>query len=118
MRFIVAGSRTLTDYSFLKYHCDVIHYNYAISQVISGKARRGADPLGIKWAHERNIPVLEMPADWNTYGKQAGYLRNIEMSKVACGALLFWDGFSRGTEHMRKTMGEQGKPVFIWKFKA
>ena len=37
---------------------------------------------------------------WDLYGKKAGYMRNEEMAKVADGAIIFWDGESKGTKHM------------------
>ena len=47
-----------------------------------------------------------MPANWDLYGKSAGFRRNIEMADYAIadnsrGILLaFWDGKSKGTKHM------------------
>ena len=41
-----------------------------------------------------------MPADWNKYGKRAGYLRNADMAKEAHALIAFWDGKSKGTNHM------------------
>jgi hypothetical protein len=40
------------------------------------------------------------PADWNRYGKSAGFRRNVEMSNHADALVVFWDGKSRGTQHM------------------
>lgn len=41
-----------------------------------------------------------MPADWNKYGKSAGYKRNEQMAIYADACLAFWDGKSKGTKHM------------------
>ena len=40
------------------------------------------------------------PADWDKYGKAAGYKRNGEMARNADALIAFWDGKSRGTKHM------------------
>lgn len=49
-----------------------------ITEVVSGKAR-GVDTLGEIWASMYNIPVKPFPADWGTYHKAAGPIRNQEM---------------------------------------
>lgn len=46
--------------------------------VISGKAR-GADTLAIDWAVVNWQDYKEFPADWEKYGKSAGYIRNQQM---------------------------------------
>lgn len=46
--------------------------------VISGKAR-GADTLAIDWAVTNWCEFTEYPAEWDKYGKSAGYKRNTQM---------------------------------------
>ncbi len=46
--------------------------------VVSGGAR-GADRLAEDWAVTRWCPLEVYPADWETHGKSAGYIRNKEM---------------------------------------
>lgn len=67
--------------------------------IISGKAR-GADKFGEDYAEARGYPVEYYPADWDQYGKSAGYIRNKEMAKNATHLIAFWDGKSKGTKHM------------------
>ena len=41
------------------------------------------------------------PADWDTYGKRAGVIRNAQMlDKGADLVIAFWDGSSPGTKDM------------------
>jgi len=54
----------------------------------------------IKWCRLNGYPWVEFPADWEKFGKSAGYIRNTEMAKAGNNLLAFWDGMSRGTEHM------------------
>jgi hypothetical protein len=67
--------------------------------IISGTAK-GADRLGERIAEDYDLKLIRMPADWNTHGKAAGYVRNKDMAEIATHALIFWDGESRGTKHM------------------
>jgi len=61
---------------------------------------KGVDQLGVQYAEQRNYPIIKMPADWNKFGRAAGYIRNTEMAKIANACVCFWDGISKGTKHM------------------
>jgi hypothetical protein len=69
------------------------------------------------WAECNNVPVTEMPADWNKHGKRAGFIRNIEMldmlNPVEDIVIAFWDGESRGTMHTVDNARERGIPCFV-----
>lgn len=106
MKTVIAGSRDITDYSILVKA--MAHFPHEITEVVSGKAR-GVDTLGEIWANQNNVPVKEMPANWNEYGKKAGAIRNAAMGKYADAALIVWDGESRGTRHMIEVMQRLGK---------
>lgn len=102
MKTIVAGSRSLNDYMIVKESLDwFIQYENAwdITEIVSGTAR-GIDRLGERYGKENNIPVKRFPANWDKYGKSAGYRRNVEMAKYADALFAFYDGMSKGTQHM------------------
>ena len=108
MNLIIAGGRDFNDYDLLKLEtvkfitdCKPTHQ----ITVISGKAK-GADTLGEKFAKEFNLNLLEFPADWNKWGKQAGPKRNRQMAEHASHLIAFWDGTSRGTKNMIETANE------------
>lgn len=105
MRVLIAGSREITDYTLLCRACATSVFE--ITEVISGVAR-GVDLMGIRWANENGIPVLRYPANWTKYGRSAGYRRNEEMAEVANGAIILWDGKSRGTKHMMEMLDRRG----------
>ena len=46
--------------------------------IIHGAAR-GADQISGEWAKDRNVDVVEFPADWDQYKQRAGYIRNKQM---------------------------------------
>lgn len=72
---------------------------FDVTCVISGGAI-GVDTLGVKWARENRKEVILRPADWQRYGKRAGYVRNVEMAQIADAVICVWDGKSLGTRMM------------------
>jgi hypothetical protein len=112
MRVIIAGSRSITDYDFV---CRVIEEScFDVTEVVSGTAR-GVDQLGERWAKDNGIPVAHFPADWDKYGKSAGYVRNTDMGDYADALIAVWDGESRGTNHMVDIMSRLGKFIYVRK---
>lgn len=97
MRTIIAGSRDITDYDIIEDACASCPWE--ITRVVSGTAR-GVDRLGERWAKERHIPIDKYPADWDTYKKAAGYIRNKLMADNSEALVAIWDGVSPGTKHM------------------
>ena len=104
-KLIIAGSRGWTDYQAIINAVRAFYKHFKINAknnppvIISGTAR-GADQLGEKLAKQFNLELIRMPAQWDTYGKSAGYKRNEEMAKIAHGCLVFWDGQSKRSQHM------------------
>ncbi len=94
---IIAGSRTITNYAelLLTIKCS----GFKITQVVSGGAR-GVDKLGERYAHEHKLTLNTFLANWDKYGKSAGYIRNKQMAEFAEAAIILWDGKSKGTTHM------------------
>ncbi len=126
VRIIIAGGRDFDDYEVLKKSVHDVIYDLVYDgrcsdykcEVVSGTAR-GADSLGEKFAVEKKFEVKRFPADWDTYGKRAGYIRNEQMAKYAvsdgCYGVLvaFWDGQSRGTKHMIDLANKHGLEVHV-----
>lgn len=97
MKWIIAGGRDFEDYDLLKRTAGkVIRPG---DTIISGGAK-GADTLGETFAERNKLACERYPAEWDKYGKGAGYRRNHQMSLIADGCLAFWDGHSRGTKNM------------------
>ena len=129
LRIIVAGSRDFKDYQLLRDTLmdyldfmddkDVVD-NPSQVKFISGTAK-GADTLGEQFAYTYEYDVKRFPADWNTYGKSAGYRRNAEMAKYASEAygvlIAFWDGKSKGTKHMIDLAKRYGLEVHVVNYK-
>ena len=85
--------------------------------IVSGMAR-GADRLGYEFAKKNGITCYEFPADWDRYGKVAGYKRNEAMAEFSDGLIAFWrlENPTPGTGHMIRTMEALGKSVHIVRY--
>jgi len=113
MKVIIAGGRTF--YDMEKMNEGMSNYPNDVTEVVCGMAR-GADSCGKYWAESKDIPVAKFPAQWDKYGKPAGYMRNLQMAEYADEAIVFWDGKSRGSIHMINTMKNIKKPVVVIKY--
>lgn len=94
MRVAVVGTRTYGEYEVVKKVLDTIIKEDDI--VVSGGAK-GVDELAAKYAHERGLRLEVYEADWSTYGRKAGPLRNTEIVDVSDVIVAFWDHKSKGT---------------------
>jgi len=111
MKVIIAGSRTIILQSIVE--TAILSSNFIITEVVSGKAR-GVDTLGEIWARRNKIPIKEFPADWERFGKRAGFIRNDVMSQYAEGLIVVWDGESRGTLDMIERAKKKGLKVYVY----
>jgi len=114
-RVIIAGSRQFNNYGLLSAKCDGILSQKRMTHkivIISGTAR-GADTLGEQYARERGYNLRQFPADWDQFGKSAGYRRNCQMAENADALIAFWDGQSAGTRHMIEIARERNLAIRI-----
>jgi hypothetical protein len=99
-KLIIAGSRDFNDYEFLKTKLSfLLQYVKEEVEIVSGKAK-GADLLGERFAKEHGLKIKEFPADWDNFGKRAGYIRNEDMAMYANACVVFWKNKSKGSGHM------------------
>lgn len=115
IRLAIIGGRDFTNYEYMKNSLAKLAQDVTIIQVVSGGAR-GADSLGEQWANEQNIPINIFPAQWEKYGRSAGFRRNKDIINNCDMVAAFWDGQSRGTENSIQLAKEQRKPVRIFKY--
>lgn len=108
MKILVCGSREFSDYDYFSQRLDEYLSSADLSkiEIVSGGAR-GADSFAERYAQDRNLKFTKFPADWQQYGRAAGYVRNGEMAKYCSGpmntTIAFWDGKSLGTKHMMRS---------------
>jgi glycerophosphoryl diester phosphodiesterase len=118
MRVIIAGSRSFDDFTTMSTVMGRLRALHGVlpTTILSGGAR-GADQLGERWAATRNIPVEHFPADWDRYGRSAGPRRNIEMLESGADLVVcFWDGVSRGSQHLMQAAHDRGIQVMCYRF--
>lgn len=75
MKILVTGSRDWTSEELIDLVVSLLPAN---SIVVHG-ACRGADTIAGVLASKRGHEVREYPADWTSYGRAAGHIRNQEM---------------------------------------
>lgn len=114
MRTIIAGSRTAERHHVYNAMRDC-PFTASITEVVSGRAPRGADRYGEVWAESNNLPIKPFPADWHKHGRAAGILRNIDMANYADALVAIWDGSSPGTKNMIDKAKSKGLQVFVWR---
>ena len=110
MKLAIIGSRTFNDYALLSQ--TLKPFLPKITLVVSGAAK-GADSLGERWAIENKLKTLIFPADWNQYGKRAGFIRNVDIIENCDYCIAFYDGTSKGTAHAIKLCKKYNKPCNI-----
>lgn len=122
-RIIVAGTREFNNFEMLNEVLEgfISNMNKDSITIVSGCAR-GADTLGEVFAENHNINLVKFPADWQKYGKEAGFIRNTEMANYVTeegshGILFaFWDGKSNGTKDMinKAIMNDIEKHIIVY----
>lgn len=112
-RVLITGGRKYAN-RLLVYKALSILYNKTLGTmtVIEGGAT-GADALACDWCKENrhlNINHIQEEAEWDTYGKKAGMLRNTVMAKLEPDICLAFRG-GRGTMDMIDKCNERNIKV-------
>lgn len=84
--------------------------------VITGGAR-GVDITAETAAKKRGLEVMVHLADWETFGKAAGHIRNQKVVDDCDKLVAFWDGSSPGTKGTISLASKAGKLEKVFKDK-
>ena len=96
MKVLVCGSRDWVDWKLIRL---VVSQLPKDCLVIHGGAA-GADSMAGYVAKQLGLSVKVFPAQWDRFGRAAGYVRNIEMLDQNPDLVIaFHDGKSKGTKH-------------------
>jgi hypothetical protein len=115
MKLIIAGGRNFANYELLCEEVSTLIDGISEVEIVSGGAK-GADLLGEHYAIDKDLKVKRFPADWERFGKAAGFKRNAEMAQYADSCICFWDGQSKGTGHMIELAKKAGLKVKVVKY--
>lgn len=74
-----------------------------------------------KYASDHNYHLIVFEAQWDEYGKKAGYIRNEQMhkyisSKPDRGVVAFWNGKSTGTSQNFELARKYGNQIRIIRY--
>lgn len=93
MRILVTGSRTWPDPDFVEEMICMAATNGGLSTpqgvtVVHGACPKGADSQASDAAWALGLLEERHPADWDTHGKRAGFVRNAEMVELGADVCL------------------------------
>lgn len=109
-RIIVTGSRDWDDPRTIR--LILARYHAPDTVLVHGACPTGADAIADAFAVEMGWTVERHPAQWDTLGKRAGFVRNAEMAALGADVCLaFQKDGSRGTQHMINQCVKHSIPV-------
>lgn len=97
MRILVCGGRDFANEALVEK--TLFDYAGMDTVIIQGEAK-GADSIAKMWAYDHDIPVESYPANWDKYGKRAGFIRNHQMLKEGNPNLVIAFPGGKGTQMM------------------
>ena len=115
-RILITGSRVWTDKNRIKEALTRLVRNFDGDYVvlISGACPTGADALCEEVWNEWKYPVERHPADWDTHGKKAGFVRNADMANLGADVCVgFLKNNSKGTKMMIDLAKKKGIPTVV-----
>lgn len=121
-RILVSGSRDWEHNDLIWKALRLVLDNYHDIIVVHGACSTGADQHAHEWCEafgphltvNQSLVEEPHPADWNTHGKSAGYVRNAEMVKLGADLhLAFQRNNSRGTQNTIDLTRKAGIPTVV-----
>lgn len=119
-RILITGSRSWTNAALIsKAMADAIINAGALQHetwIVHGDCPIGADNLAHNIAAQWGANVEAHPAEWDEYGKAAGFIRNAEMVNLGADVCLaFIKDNSKGASHTLDLANRAGIPVQVFR---
>lgn len=114
-KLAVVGSRDFKDFDLFVKILDRLRLTKDIDAIISGGAQ-GVDSMAEHYADVNGIPTIIHLAEWDKYGKGAGYIRNKLIWDDSTMGIAIWDGVSKGTKHSFDLARKQNKKLLIFNY--
>ena len=109
MRVLVCGGRDFIDRAEVYAELDRLHAEYVFGTIIAGGGH-GVGRLAVEWAQARGIATQVFTAEWGTFGRKAGPLRNARMLTEGRPDIVVAFPGGRETANMVK----QAKAAGVW----
>lgn len=98
--WLVCGGRDFNDKEMFESAMhDLVTARGCPNRIVHGAAR-GADLMADEWAKKLALDIIAVPADWETYGKAAGLIRNEQMLERCRPQLVVAFPGGKGTANM------------------
>lgn len=110
---LVTGSRNWKSPNPIEWE---LRNEYEPGAVVHHGGAEGADRVAGAIAERLGFEVAVHPAQWSTYGRRAGFLRNKEMVELEPDVVLaFQVNRSKGAQHTIDLAKAKGIPVRGWR---
>ena len=107
MKIAIIGSRGLHVNDLERYLPE------GITEIVSGGAR-GIDSDARAYAKAHGIPLKEFLPDYQTWGRRAPLVRNLQIIDYADMVVAFWDQSSHETKFVIDHARRAGKKVIVY----
>ncbi len=111
MKIAIVGSRNVSYVILEKYISKQTLTE--ISEIVTGGAK-GIDTLALQFAKNNHIPYKLFLPEYSKYKKGAPLKRNELIAEYADEAFIFWDGKSKGTNHVIGCFSKLNKKINLF----
>lgn len=117
MKVAIVGSREFADMPLIRRSIDrLLAVHGTDLEIVSGGAR-GADSIAESICRGADVPFKQFPADWDKFGKSAGFRRNEQIVAYSDMVLAFMAPgreYTRGTRHTVELAVKAGKETHVY----
>lgn len=117
MKIAVVGSRSIKDEKMVHAFMEEC-INWQKDDVVVSGGAKGVDHFAETFADKHDLETLIFTAQWDVYGKAAGFIRNEDIIKACDLCICVWDGESHGAKHDIELCKKFKKPICIYNLKT